>query len=105
MTKDEMDIATKGFMTKSAKIRVLDKLGATRSEIANYLQIRYQHVRNVLISPAPLSSNGNGRGNLPAPSTAGDTLEGTPLSIEEAKRGLAINFGVSPSMIEITIRG
>ncbi len=106
MTRDEMDRATTGLATKSAKIRALDKLGATRSEIANYLQIRYQHVRNVLVSPAPSSENGSDWGNPSIPSTADETLPGVlPLSIDEAKRGLAARFGVSPSAIEITIKG
>ena len=34
--------------TKSAKIRALDASGYSRSAIAAYLGIRYQHVRNVL---------------------------------------------------------
>lgn len=37
--------------TKSAKIRAMDNDGLTRSEIAKALDIRYQHVRNVLITP------------------------------------------------------
>lgn len=37
--------------TVSAKIRYLDKIGMTRSQIAKYLDKRYQHVRNVLITP------------------------------------------------------
>ncbi len=37
--------------TKSAKIRYLDAKGWTRSEIKDKLKIRYQHVRNVLITP------------------------------------------------------
>jgi hypothetical protein len=105
MTRDEMDSATAGLATKAAKIRVLDKLGATRSEIANYLQIRYQHVRNVLISPAPSSQNGNDPANAPIPTAAEIPPGVLSLSIDEAKRGLAARFGVSPSAIEITIRG
>jgi hypothetical protein len=106
MTRDEMDKVTTGLATKSAKIRALDKLGVTRSEIANYLQIRYQHVRNVLVSPAPSSQNGSDRGNPSITSTADDSRSGMlPLSIDEAKRGLAARFGVSPSAVEITIKG
>ena len=41
----------KAMETKSAKIRYLDSIGWTRGEIATYLDIRYQHVRNVLITP------------------------------------------------------
>lgn len=36
--------------TKSAKIRYLSAEGLSRSEIAKVLGIRYQHVRNVLIT-------------------------------------------------------
>lgn len=38
-------------MTTSAKIRALDSAGWTRSQIAKGLNIIYQHVRNVLITP------------------------------------------------------
>lgn len=37
--------------TKSAKIRYLASLDWSRGDIARYLKIRYQHVRNVLITP------------------------------------------------------
>lgn len=37
--------------TKSSKIRFLDSQGFSRSEISQYMKIRYQHVRNVLITP------------------------------------------------------
>ncbi len=106
MTSDEMDKATVGMATKSAKIRTLDRLGATRSEIANYLGIRYQHVRNVLVSPMSSSQNSGVSTN---PSSTSVVDEGPSevlvLSIEEAKRGLAARFGVSPNAIDITIRG
>ena len=39
------------FGTKSAKIRFLNSLEWSRSEIAEKLGIRYQHVRNVLVTP------------------------------------------------------
>lgn len=45
--KDQFD----KLPSKSAKIRYLNGLEWTRSEIASYLNIRYQHVRNVLITP------------------------------------------------------
>lgn len=41
----------KKFVTKSAVIRHLDSEGVKRGEIAKMLNIRYQHVRNVLITP------------------------------------------------------
>lgn len=37
--------------TKSAKIRFLTKLGWARGRIAKELGIKYQHVRNVQITP------------------------------------------------------
>lgn len=37
--------------TKSSKIRYLNEQNYTRSQIATILNIRYQHVRNVLITP------------------------------------------------------
>ena len=42
--------------TVSRKIRELSSLGVTRSEIGKILNIRYQHVRNVLITPVKRSS-------------------------------------------------
>lgn len=95
-----MKKATENLKTKSDKIRALDRLGAKRSEIATYLNIRYQHVRNVLVAPIPsrqfamVGSPTNDAGAAVA-----------ALTIEEAKRGLATNFGVSPEAIEIIIRG
>lgn len=65
-----------GLPTKSAKIRALDGEGYSRSEISKFLGIRYQHVRNVLVSAKPktepvpetvwLKVGGEGRVVLPA---------------------------------------
>lgn len=41
----------KGLPTKSAKIRALAAKDYSRSEIAKFMGIRYQHVRNVLVTP------------------------------------------------------
>lgn len=38
-------------LNTSQKIRFLDAQGYTRGQIAKYLDKRYQHVRNVLITP------------------------------------------------------
>lgn len=40
-----------GLETKSAKIRFLKSEGHSTADIARILDIRYQHVRNVLITP------------------------------------------------------
>lgn len=36
--------------SKSAKVRYLDSMNVSRSEISKLLDIRYQHVRNVLVT-------------------------------------------------------
>ena len=56
MTKQELSKMTSGqlidrFGNKSRAIRALDEQGFSRSEISKLLSIRYQHVRNVLITP------------------------------------------------------
>lgn len=45
----EMRRVTAGLTTKSDKIRALGKAGYARQQIADFLGIRYQHVRNVLV--------------------------------------------------------
>jgi hypothetical protein len=45
----DMNDVVVGLTTKSDKIRALGRAGYTRSQIAGYLGIRYQHVRNVLV--------------------------------------------------------
>lgn len=44
-----MERVAGGLPTKSAKIRALADAGYRRPEIAKFLGIRYQHVRNVLV--------------------------------------------------------
>lgn len=46
-----LDKKLDALTTKASKIRLLDAEGWTRSEIAARLGVRYQHVRNVLITP------------------------------------------------------
>ncbi len=47
-----MDDVVAGLATKADKIRALDRAGYSRSQIAAFLNIRYQHVRNVLVDDA-----------------------------------------------------
>ena len=51
--KEEVDVLGKysHLTTKSSKIRAMASDGLTRSQISKLLDIRYQHVRNVLIQP------------------------------------------------------
>jgi bifunctional DNA-binding transcriptional regulator/antitoxin component of YhaV-PrlF toxin-antitoxin module len=44
-----MDEVSAAYRTKSDKIRALSNAGYRRADIARYLDIRYQHVRNVLV--------------------------------------------------------
>jgi hypothetical protein len=44
-----MDALTRHLPSKSAKIRALGAAGYARQQIADFLNIRYQHVRNVLV--------------------------------------------------------
>ena len=43
------DEVVAGLTTKADKIRALFRAGYSRSEIAGFLEVRYQHVRNVLV--------------------------------------------------------
>ena len=53
--KDEMEKLADGLPSKSAKIRKLAAAGYERADIARFLGIRYQHVRNVLMHASPQS--------------------------------------------------
>lgn len=53
-----MRALTKGLATKSDKIRVLSEAGYSRGDIAKFLGIRYQHVRNVLMQSAKKAAPG-----------------------------------------------
>jgi len=45
------DYVMKHYTTTSARVRYLNSHGMSRSEISKVLNIRYQHVRNILITP------------------------------------------------------
>ncbi|MDE0060771.1 MAG: AbrB/MazE/SpoVT family DNA-binding domain-containing protein [Defluviicoccus sp.] len=51
----DMAAVADGLPTKAAKIRALDAAGYPRADIARFLGIRYQHVRNVLLQGTPKS--------------------------------------------------
>jgi hypothetical protein len=54
MDKDDV---VAGLSTKSDKIRALNRAGYKRSEIADFIGVRYQFVRNVLVDEARRSGN------------------------------------------------
>lgn len=85
-------------VTKSERIRQLAAEGMSRSDIARELGVRYQFVYNVLkaASIEPASPK-------PGPDQSSASEEG--LTIAEAKRRLALTFGVDPGAITITVQG
>jgi|WetSurMetagenome_2_1015567.scaffolds.fasta_scaffold611830_2 hypothetical protein len=55
--KEKAEYITKHGGTKSGAIRALTNEGKTRMEVSKLLGIRYQHVRNVLITPIKTPAN------------------------------------------------
>lgn len=51
VTEVKVDDEWMSLSTKSSQIRYLAAQGKTTSEISKMMNIRYQHVRNVLITP------------------------------------------------------
>jgi len=49
LDSNHMAKLTKGLSSKSDKMRILAKAGYSRSDIARFLDVRYQFVRNVLV--------------------------------------------------------
>ncbi len=54
----EMEQLVAGLKTKADKIRALGRAGYRRQQIADFLGIRYQHVRNVLVDDERLVAAG-----------------------------------------------
>ena len=103
MRDDEIEIIIKDLPSKSARIRALDKAGLSKAEIGRALGISYQFVYNVLRTP--VSARHLEAERRVAPTASPVDADAPPLTIDQAKRGLAAHFGVSPDAIEITIRG
>lgn len=68
--KIDFERVTAGLKTKSDKIRALSRSGVPTAEIARYLDIRYQHARNVLME-AGLHKVGEAVAVSPKPAQAG----------------------------------
>ena len=67
--EETMTTITEGLPTKAEKIRALGRAGYPRAEIARFLSIRYQHVRNTLEAagiPMPSDREGASRAGQPA---------------------------------------
>jgi hypothetical protein len=72
-----MEEAVAGLLTKSDKIRALTKAGYSRTEIADFLGIRYQHVRNVQVNDERV-----GKGS-PSIQPGGEQREGAPSAVAD----------------------
>jgi AbrB family looped-hinge helix DNA binding protein len=75
---------TADLPTKSAKIRALHGAGYSRTEIADFLNIRYQHVRNVLVNDARVAGTQNVAAHT-AGLLGGDSLQ--PMNIRMGPDG------------------
>lgn len=101
MTEEEMERICAGLTTKSEKIRRLGAVGVTKGDIARYLGVRYQFVYNVLkVAEQPSALDQS----LPTAQVEALSIA-EALTIAEAKRRLALTFGVDPSAIRITVEG
>jgi len=58
--RERMMMLTQGMTTKADKIRALGRAGFPRARIAEFLSVRYQHVRNVLVHDASASYSVSG---------------------------------------------
>ena len=63
MTREDMERLTAGETVIAEKIRILHGAGASRSEIADFLGKRYQHVHNVLKRCGLLEKPGEAEGS------------------------------------------
>ena len=77
LDRQRMNEITAGLPTKSEKIRRLAAAGFQRADIARFLDIRYQHVRNVLVAPQPKRASGTqppGKAPNPASSQGAEAV-------------------------------
>jgi hypothetical protein len=68
--------------------------------------VKYSTLEDLGIDPSLLTWEAMPKpANLPEPRVLSTSLVGQPLTMAEAKKGLALTFNVPPEAIEITIRG
>jgi antitoxin component of MazEF toxin-antitoxin module len=83
--EETMTTITEGLPTKAEKIRALGRAGYPRAEIARFLGIRYQHVRNTLEAAGiPMPSDGEGVGRAAQPAAA---LREAPVPFRAESKG------------------
>jgi hypothetical protein len=82
MSKDRRpaSIVVQGLETTSNKIRALAREGYLRAEIAEFLDIRYQHARKVMIDAGILDGLSKGGATVPIEATPPSKVMGAPRS-------------------------
>ena len=86
-----MKARTADLKTKSDKIRALGRAGYTRRQIADFLAISYQHVRNVLVDEARRAKAGLvPRMPTPAIAPAEEAIPPEPVRVEFGPDGRLI---------------
>ena len=75
-----MEEVAEGLSTKADKIRALFRAGYSRSEIARFMEIRYQHVRNVLVRSGFMET----QLSQPMPTEAVEPEDSTPILVRAA---------------------
>lgn len=89
-----MDKVVAGFSTKSDKIRALNRAGYKRSEIATYVGVRYQFVRNVLVDEARRI----GGSAAPQPGLAEEGRSFEAAQAADVRRAVRIEIGKDGTM-------
>lgn len=74
------DAVVAGLTTKADKIRALFRAGYSRSEIAGFLGIRYQHARNVLVQSGFMET----QLSRPMPAADGEAEDSLPVLVRTA---------------------
>jgi len=96
MLKMGMENVVAGLTTKSDKIRALDKAGYSRSQIADFLNIRYQHVRNVLVDEQRKA--GAATASRPSQGMAEDARPFAPGEGDGLRRAIRIDVAADGSL-------
>ncbi len=78
--REPADEVVAGLTTKADKIRALFRAGYSRSEIAGFLDIRYQHVRNVLVQSGFMET----QLSRPMPAADGEAEDSLPVLVRTA---------------------
>lgn len=92
----KMASLTGGAASKSEKMRILARAGYSRSDIANFLAVRYQFVRNVLVREAQRSGGAKLAAGITTSSESNRVYLGTEGEValpEDVRSALGLNAG------------